>query len=118
MSEQACENTDRELWRKGDGDGNGMSYYEPSISVTQHGIIQINVGGAVFGLPVEEWHRLAVNHFTSESARRVRVRELLREALELDGNDEFSHQLSGDIEAFLNPTARRALLASEKETDV
>ena len=52
-------NTDREIWRKGGGDGNGMSYYEPSIHVTQQGDIGINVGGMVYVLPVEEWHRLA-----------------------------------------------------------
>jgi hypothetical protein len=59
MSDQAAKNTDRELWRKGDGDGNGMSYYEPSIHVTEQGGIGVNVGGTVFVMPVEEWHRLA-----------------------------------------------------------
>jgi len=58
-------NTDRELWRKGDGDGNGMSYYEPSIHVTQGGDIGINVGGTVYVLPVEKWHRLAAESYSS-----------------------------------------------------
>ena len=57
---QCAANTDREIWRKGDGDGNGMSYYEPTIHVTQRGLIGINVGGHVYEKPVEEWHRLAV----------------------------------------------------------
>jgi hypothetical protein len=56
---QAYANTDREIWRKGDGNGDGMSYYEPSIHVTDRGNIGINVGGLVFVKPVEEWHRLA-----------------------------------------------------------
>jgi hypothetical protein len=56
QNEQVAANTDREIWRKGDGDGNGMSHYEPSIHVTQDGRIGINVGGNVHELPVEEWH--------------------------------------------------------------
>ena len=36
-----------------------MSYYEPSIHVTEQGDIGISVGGYVFVKPVEEWHRLA-----------------------------------------------------------
>lgn len=63
-------NTDRELWRKGDGDGNGMSYYEPSIHVTGRGCIGINVGGMVFVRSVEDWHRLAVNHERYQRAVR------------------------------------------------
>lgn len=55
----AYENTDKELWRKGDGDGDGMSYYEPSIHVTKDGLIGINVGGTVYQKPVEKWHELA-----------------------------------------------------------
>jgi hypothetical protein len=55
-------NTGRELWRKGDGDGNGMSYYEPSVHVTEQGAIGINVGGQVYVMPVENWHALAAEH--------------------------------------------------------
>jgi hypothetical protein len=54
--DQCAANTDRELWRKGDGDGNGMSYYEPSIHATEHGAIGINVGGYVHVREVEVWH--------------------------------------------------------------
>lgn len=60
MDEQAAKNTDREIWRKGGGDGDGMSYYEPSIHVTKDEWIGINVGGTVFEKPVEEWHALAI----------------------------------------------------------
>jgi hypothetical protein len=60
-----AKNTDLELWRKGDGDGNGMSYYEPSIHVTQGGDIGINVGGTVYTLPVEDWHALAGSYFAN-----------------------------------------------------
>lgn len=59
-NEQVAKKTDREIWRKGDGDGNGMSHYEPSIHVTQDEHIGINVGGMVFEKTVEEWHTLAV----------------------------------------------------------
>lgn len=52
-------NTDRELWREGGGDGNGMSYYEPSIHVTEQGGIGINVGGTVYVKTLREWHALA-----------------------------------------------------------
>ena len=64
MNDQPAANTDRELWRKGGGDGNGMSYYEPSIHVTQDERIGINVGGYVFEMLVEEWHQLAAERFT------------------------------------------------------
>jgi hypothetical protein len=63
---QAFENTDRELWREGDGDGDGMSYYEPSIHVTKQGRIGINVGGNVFVLSLREWHALASADLTTE----------------------------------------------------
>lgn len=66
--EQVAANTDRELWRKGGGDGNGMSYYEPTIHVTQDERIGINVGGTVFELPVEEWHALAAEKHTAPRA--------------------------------------------------
>lgn len=59
MDEQAAKNTDREIWRKGGGDGNGMSYYEPSIHITKDERIGINVGGTVFVKSIEEWHALA-----------------------------------------------------------
>lgn len=58
-NEQVAKNTDREIWRKGGGDGNGMSHYEPSIHVTQDERIGINVGGMVVEKTVEEWHALA-----------------------------------------------------------
>lgn len=57
-SERAYANTDRELWREGDPES-GMSYYEPSIHVTEQGGIGINVGGLVFVKTLREWHALA-----------------------------------------------------------
>ena len=57
--ESVAANTDRELWREGDGGGNGMSYYADSIHVTEQGLIGIDCGGAVYVLPVREWHGLA-----------------------------------------------------------
>lgn len=53
-------NTDVELFRDGDGDGNGMSYYEPSLYKTINGRIGINVGGTVFENTLTEWHALAL----------------------------------------------------------
>lgn len=49
MSEQPCQNNDRELWREGD-------FYSPSIHVTEHGGIGINVGGHVIVAPLRSWH--------------------------------------------------------------
>ncbi len=50
MNESACKNTDRNLWRK---NLNGLG---PSIHVTEHGGIGIDVGGHVIVAPVERWH--------------------------------------------------------------
>lgn len=47
----ACQNTDREIWRKRPGD-----FYSPSIHVTENGNIGINFGGSVIVAPVERWH--------------------------------------------------------------
>ena len=51
---QACENTDREIWREREGD-----LHADSIHVTASGGIGINCGGTVFVKPVREWFRLA-----------------------------------------------------------
>ena len=59
-------NTDREIWRKGGGDGNGMSYYEPHIFATQDDAIGIDVGGTVVTMPVEMWHELAVQRLAEK----------------------------------------------------
>jgi len=45
-------NTDKEIWRKIPDD-----YYSPSIHVTEHGDIGINIGGHVLVASVEEWFR-------------------------------------------------------------
>lgn len=49
--DNACKNTDRELWRERPGD-----FYSPSIHVTEGGGIGINVHGTVIVAPVESWH--------------------------------------------------------------
>lgn len=56
--DNACKNTDREIWR-GPDEGNG-SYYADSIHVTESGSIGLNVGGHVIVRPIREWHRLAL----------------------------------------------------------
>lgn len=51
---QACENTDRELWRDEEVDG-----FSPSIHVTSDGSIGINVCGTVHVKSIRRWHELA-----------------------------------------------------------
>lgn len=55
--DNTAQNTDKEIWREKEGD-----YYSPSIHVTEHGSIGINVVGTVFVKPVKEWHKIALNH--------------------------------------------------------
>ena len=73
--DQAKENTDVEIWRKPlpKGESEGMSYYQPSISVTKTGLIQIHVGGLVIGMPVEEWHNLAAQPKSSKQGDTTAV---------------------------------------------
>lgn len=54
MDDQACENTDRELWREREGDA-----YADSIHVTANGGIGMNVGGYVIVMPIRKWHAAA-----------------------------------------------------------
>ena len=68
-ADQACENTDREIWRLVPS-----SYYSPSIHVTAENGIGINVGGHVIVMPVEVWHEIglkyaqSIERFTSGAA--------------------------------------------------
>jgi len=52
-----CINTDKNLWRKVEGD-----YYSPSIHVTEDGNIGINVGGHVIIMPIEKWFLLGYDN--------------------------------------------------------
>lgn len=54
----ACQNTDRELYREPWPDPPG-DFYAPSIHVTAAGKIGINVGGTCFEMPLKAWHQLA-----------------------------------------------------------
>lgn len=54
---QACENTDREIWR-GPDEGGG-DFYADSLHITKGGALGINCGGSVYVKPIREWHRLA-----------------------------------------------------------
>lgn len=54
MSDEAANNTDRELWREREGD-----YYADSLFVTETGGIGINCGGFCFVKPIREWFELA-----------------------------------------------------------
>jgi hypothetical protein len=53
MSDTPAKNTDKEIWRKVEGD-----YYSPRIHVTEGGSIGIDVGGYVIVRTVEQWHSL------------------------------------------------------------
>ena len=57
MSEESKANTDKEIWRKIEGD-----YYSPCIFETIDKQIGINVGGRVISMSIEKWHELAVKH--------------------------------------------------------
>ena len=50
----ACKNTDKEIWRERPGD-----YYADSIHVTEHGGIGIECGGYVIVKSVRKWHEVA-----------------------------------------------------------
>jgi len=52
--DEACLNTDRELWREREDDA-----YADSIHVTKQGSIGINCGGHVITMPLRDWHALA-----------------------------------------------------------
>ena len=78
VTHECAANTDREIWRKGGGDGNGMSYYEPSIHVTQDEAIGMNVGGTVVTMPVETWHQMAVERVALKLPQRQKPGSLRR----------------------------------------
>lgn len=50
----ACKNTDKEIWRERPGD-----YYADSIHVTEHGGIGIDCGGYVIVAPLKAWFKVA-----------------------------------------------------------
>jgi hypothetical protein len=54
--DNACLNTDRELFRLGD-------YYSPRVFVTDEGGIGIDVGGEAFVMEIVEWHKLAKDKY-------------------------------------------------------
>lgn len=49
---EACKNTDKELWRERPGD-----YYSNSIHVTERGGIGINCHGHVIVSTLKKWHK-------------------------------------------------------------
>lgn len=65
---RAFANTDRELWRERPGD-----FYSPSIHVTEHGGIGINVGGRVIVMSLKHWHNLAIIYEASHLRERSRA---------------------------------------------
>lgn len=72
MSEyQACENTDKEIWREEPG-----NFYSDSIHVTKSGGIGLDCGGHVFVKSIRAWHGLA-----AELERVTKERERYKQAL-------------------------------------
>jgi hypothetical protein len=69
MTEGACENTDRELWRERFGD-----FYADSIHVTKDGGIGINVSGHVIVMPLQKWHSLAAEPAPESAVQSETVR--------------------------------------------
>lgn len=70
---QACENTDREIWREPD-EGNG-DYYADSIHVTKEGGIGINCDGCVIVRTLRDWHTLAKSDLEREKINQEWVEE-------------------------------------------
>ena len=92
MTDRVAKNTDRELWREGGGDGNGMSYYEPSIHVTEQGGIGINVGGNVHVRQLREWHGLAAENVEYEA-----IADAMLDALLLIRENEHGESYSAGV---------------------
>ncbi len=82
---QACENTDRELWREREGD-----YYADSIHVTERGGIGINCGGMVYVKPLREWHRLAKEDSVRSEAEVIGAINRTAKASPSAGGDTFA----------------------------
>jgi hypothetical protein len=61
----ACQNDDKEIWRKKKGD-----FYSPSIHVTRTGCIGIDIGGHVIVMTVEKWHAFGKLRLALEQALR------------------------------------------------
>lgn len=51
---QACANTDRELYREPGKDGD--DFFQPSIHVTERGSIGIHANGSVIVMTLRDWH--------------------------------------------------------------
>lgn len=68
--EMACVNTDCILWREVED-----NYYSPSIFVTEHGGIGMNVGGNCFVMPIRKWHELAA-HFVNQEPQPLTDNEI------------------------------------------
>ncbi len=56
---QACQNTDKELWRTVEGD----YYSKHKLYLTEGGGLTLCEGGTCITLPPEDWFRLAGNRF-------------------------------------------------------
>ena len=74
MSDKAFVNEDKLLWEKVEGD-----YYSPSIHVTKHYGIGIDVGGHVIVKPVEDWH--------SQGQKLTAIKKKVDELIEKNRSD-------------------------------
>lgn len=81
MSNEACQNEDRQLWQESDENGHR------SLHVTKDGGIGINVGGNVWVMPLAKWHKLAVNSeaLTTENKGEDNMQNMEKLIGELNG---------------------------------
>jgi hypothetical protein len=113
MNETPCQNTDRQIWRR------SSAPFSPSIHVTAHGSIGINVDGHVIVSTVEDWHRagellLCCNETVPPRQHRRALRmlrgETLRRAEGFTLFPTYEHRFNG----FAPPTRIRRWLWWEK----
>jgi len=75
-ADEAAASKDKLLWRRNPDDA-----FSPSIHVTEHGAIGMNVGGLVIVMPVEKWHELANHQARMEILRLSEELRIADEAL-------------------------------------
>lgn len=118
-----AKNTDVEIWRR-----EPENYYSPSIHVTVNGDIGIDVGGLIFVMSVEKWHKsqasieelekelLTLITFSADLQHRLEAEKAeLVEALEMCLN---SQARNGHIDSDTYEKARALLAKAEPGLEV
>ena len=86
--DEVKKNEDIEIWRKVKDD-----HYSPSIHVTKHSKIGIDVGGSVYVMSIEEWHKLRKEKEQLKKIARYAMPYAEAEAGENDGFKEYADDL-------------------------